>query len=310
MTMNDSLVLIYSLMIGAAVGIGVWYISTMMSGAQDQVRLMTMQGEVHTRSFFLRLLRPFARTAGILVSRMIARLEAKLGGKTEDSLLLTLRVRIAKLLVGAGRPEGLTPDEFIGLVVLAAIFGLLVGMILYAYTRAGLLPIALMIVCACYPVIQVRAMKRARERDLRRLLPYAIDLLSLSVLAGLDFTEALTRIVGKLEHASALTVELGETLRQIKLGKSRSDALRDLAHRVDLPELNSVVSALVQTDQLGGSLGPILRGQSEWLRTERFQYAEKLAMQAPVKILFPLILFIFPTIFIVIFGPIALKLLK
>ena len=116
----------------------------------------------------------------------------------------------------------------------------------------------------------------------------------------------MARIVQKL-GSSALAVEFGQTLRDIQLGRTRAQALRDLSRRVDLPELNSLVSALIQADELGSSLGPILRVQSEQLRTRRSQQAEKLAMQAPVKILLPLIFFIFPCIFIMIFGPIILR---
>ena len=118
----------------------------------------------------------------------------------------------------------------------------------------------------------------------------------------------MTRIVKKLGN-SALAVELGQTVRDIHLGRTRVQALRELSRRVDLSELNSLVGALIQADELGSSLGPILRIQADQLRIRRSQTAEKLAMEAPVKILLPLILFIFPTIFIMIFGPIALKLL-
>jgi tight adherence protein C len=118
----------------------------------------------------------------------------------------------------------------------------------------------------------------------------------------------MSRIVRKLE-TTPLAVELGATLRDIQLGRTRVQALRELSRRVDLPELNSIVSSLIQADELGSSLGPILRVQSEQLRLRRSQLAEKKAMEAPVKILFPLVLFIFPTIFIIIFGPIAVKFL-
>jgi tight adherence protein C len=106
----------------------------------------------------------------------------------------------------------------------------------------------------------------------------------------------------------ALAVELGQTLRDVQLGRTRAEALRELSARVDVSELNSLVSALIQADRLGSSLGPILRVQADQLRMRRSQRAEKLAMEAPVKILLPLIFFIFPTIFIMIFGPIVLKL--
>jgi tight adherence protein C len=159
------------------------------------------------------------------------------------------------------------------------------------------------------PLLWVRGRIRHRQDEIRRSLPYALDLLTLSVEAGLDFTQAMTRIVRKLGN-SALAVELGQTVRDIHLGRTRMQALRELSRRVDLPELNSLVGALIQADELGSSLGPILRIQADQLRIRRSQAAEKLAMEAPVKILLPLILFIFPTIFIMIFGPIALKLLK
>ncbi|HRU07543.1 MAG TPA: type II secretion system F family protein, partial [Candidatus Brocadiia bacterium] len=147
---------------------------------------------------------------------------------------------------------------------------------------------------------------RLRRADISHELPYALDLLTLSVEAGLDFTEALDRIVHKLGE-SPLAEELGATLRDIRLGRTRTEALRNLSHRVDMGAVTSVASALIQADELGSSLGPILRAQSEQLRVARSQEAEKKALEAPVKILFPLIFFILPTIFLIIGGPIFLK---
>ena len=181
-------------------------------------------------------------------------------------------------------------------------------MVLYLRVSLGAVPIATAIIGAIMPMRSLRDRIRRRQREMRHLLPYALDLLTLSVEAGLDFTEALQRIVRRL-GTSPLGEEFGETLRQIQLGKTRGQALRDLAARVDLSELRSVVGALIQTDELGGNLGPALRAQSQQLRETRSQVAEKTAMEAPVKILFPLVLFIFPTIFIMIFGPIALKII-
>ena len=96
-------------------------------------------------------------------------------------------------------------------------------------------------------------------------------------------------------------------MREIRMGRPRREALRDVAYRLYVPDLTTVVSAIVQADELGTSLGPILRIQADMIRTRRFQRAEKLAMEAPVKMLFPLLAFIFPVVFMMIFGPIGIK---
>jgi tight adherence protein C len=197
----------------------------------------------------------------------------------------------------------------LGLIVLGAFIGLLFGLVLNLRLQFGLIVLFTFGVGIYWPMLWVRGRIRRRQDEIRRGLPYALDLLTLSVEAGLDFTQAMTRIVKKLGNG-ALAVELGQTVRDIHLGRTRVQALRDLSRRVDLSELNSLVGALIQADELGSSRGPILRIQADQLRVRRSQAAEKLAMEAPVKILLPLILFIFPTIFIMIFGPIALKLMK
>jgi len=106
---------------------------------------------------------------------------------------------------------------------------------------------------------------------------------------------------------TALSVEFGELLRQIRLGRSRAEALRDFADRVDMPEIVSFTSSLIQAEELGAGIGGVLRTQAEQMRNDRSNRAEKKAMEAPVKILFPLIAFIFPTVFIIIFAPMAMS---
>jgi tight adherence protein C len=230
------------------------------------------------------------------------------GRTAEKSFFVTPRIWAEKRLRSASYPEGVTADEMLGLMFLGSIGGLLFGIALNFRLQFG--PVILLTtLCGLYlPVFWLRGRIRRRQEEIRHSLPYALDLLTLSVEAGLDFTQALSRIVRKLGN-SPLAIELGQTVRDIQLGRTRPQALRELTRRVDLPELNSLVSSLIQADELGSSLGPILRIQADQLRVRRSQTAEKLAMEAPVKILLPLILFIFPTIFIMIFGPIALKLL-
>jgi len=312
-------------------------------------------------SFFLLLLAPLAHSIGNWLGPKIDRVEAESRAIGSTSFLVSLRRKAESMLVGAGRPQGLTPNEFMGLWVVSRILGALVGVLCYAMllkyftgvpallTVPFLLVVALMpelfgiwiiwgivslVLAVLYftlliyvwpggptavllpflalgyvlPWLWLRDRERARKRAIRRDLPFALDLLTLSVEAGLDFTSALARIVARRPD-SPLSQELAETLRQIQMGVPRAEALRDLHDRVRMEEIFSVTSALIQADELGASLGPILRVQADTFRTRRAQAAEKAAMEAPVKLLFPLICFFFPATFIVIFGPIVIRFL-
>ncbi len=147
-----------------------------------------------------------------------------------------------------------------------------------------------------------------RQKEILKALPYVMDLLTLSVEAGLDFVAGIGKVVEK-SAPSALIDEFRLLLQEIQVGNTRQQALRNLAFRVDMVEINSFVSLLVQADELGASIGPVLRAQSDLFRTQRFQRAEKAGAAAAQKILFPLVLCILPAVFIVIFGPIALSFL-
>ena len=143
-----------------------------------------------------------------------------------------------------------------------------------------------------------------RHHLITRALPYNLDLLTLAVEAGLDFTAALAKVVEK-GREGPLRDEMQLVLKQLKMGKTREESLKAMIARVDLPALTSFVSALVQADKMGTSLGKVLRIQGLQLRIDRTQRAEKLANEAPVKMLFPLVACIFPTVFMVLFGPIV-----
>ena len=144
---------------------------------------------------------------------------------------------------------------------------------------------------------------------LRGALPFVLDLLTLSVEAGMDFMGALQRNCAR-GRLDALNEELIRMTREIQVGTPRRVALRNMAARVRLPDLKGVTHALIQADELGVSIGSILRIQSEQLRGRRFDRAEKLANEAPVKMLGPLILCIFPAVFIILLGPIVLQAAK
>ena len=213
--------------------------------------------------------------------------------------------QIENQLRRAGKPNDLKATEIVAFMELSALAFLGIG-VLCAFWLDFSVFYALLFAAfgATYPLIWLRDKVRARHFAITRALPYNLDLLTLSVEAGLDFAAALAKVVEK-GRKGPLSDELAVTLRELKLGKTREEALRNLSARVELPTLTSFVHALIQADKMGTPLGKILRILSTQMRIERTQRAEKLANEAPVKLLLPLIGFIFPTIFIMLFGPIA-----
>ena len=144
-----------------------------------------------------------------------------------------------------------------------------------------------------------------RQQAMLRHLPDVMDLLSVSVEAGLGFDAALMRVTGRFGEPVA--GEFGRLLRELQLGRPRVEALRDLARRLDLPDLDAFVSAVVQADELGVGIASVLRAQSEQMRALRRQRAQEAALKVPIKMLFPLIFLIFPAMFIVLLGPAVLS---
>ncbi|MHC4777764.1 MAG: type II secretion system F family protein [Planctomycetota bacterium] len=267
---------------------------------------------------------PLARAAGVPLARYAAGLEVRKQADESSSLYLAFRQKVFKLLMAAGNPGPMTPDEFGGLMIVWSIIGLVTGiatwgltqtldpedlprLIYVAVTQGSILLIpAFPLLGFLLPLLWLRDTIRGRHGKMRKKLPYALDLLTLGVEAGLDFTAALRRIVDKLGR-NPLSEEFARMLQEILMGKNRAEALRDLGQRNNLIDLTSVVSALVQADELGAPLGPILRIQSDQIRVKRAQYAEEAAMKAPVKIIFPLAFCIFPATILIIVGPMAIR---
>ncbi len=208
-------------------------------------------------------------------------------------------------LIKAGEPAQLRPEELMAMQEIGFVVGLLFGTIIgnaADYLAVGILLGGLL--GLFYPQIWLNDQVKARHLKITRALPYNLDLLTLSVEAGLDFTGALGKVVEK-GKAGPLREEFQLVLKQLKMGKTREEALKMMVARVDLPALTTFVTALIQADKMGTSLGKVLRIQSTQLRIERTPRAEQLANAAPVKMLFPLVACIFPTVFMVLFGPIV-----
>ena len=159
------------------------------------------------------------------------------------------------------------------------------------------------------PVVWLRRAVRRRHASIQRALPFVLDLLTLSVEAGMDFINALQRNC-RPQKLDPLGEELLRMTCEIQVGVSRRDALRRMADRVRQPDLRSMALSLIQADELGVSIGSMLRIQSEQLRSRRFDWAEKQAAEAPVKMLGPLMLCIFPAVFIILLGPVVTQAMK
>jgi tight adherence protein C len=221
------------------------------------------------------------------------------------------RARIERAFVTAGMTGRLTTDEFLAYkMAMALVFWFLfIGLLGYAITGSSPHPVIQILVLgvgSAFPDIWLRGQVSDRQTAIRRSLPYVMDLLTLSVEAGLDFIAGIHKVCEKAK-SGPLVDELAFMLREIQVGASRQQALRNLARRTDMAELRSFTALLIQADILGASIGPVLRAQSDLIRTQRFQAAERAGAYAATKILFPLILFIMPAVFIVIFGPIVLN---
>lgn len=241
-----------------------------------------------------------------------ARVLQPLGGQlTGLALRLTPQASVESVgarLLAAGYSPGAAP-RFLALKAGAALTGIVLGLLLVhsGGAVAGLaFGVALGAVGFIAPDFVVNSRARRRRERAQEQLPDALDLLAVSVEAGLGFDAAVAKLTEYLE--GPLIEELGLALREMRIGRSRQDALRKLAKRLDAPAVTAFVRAVVQADQLGISLGRMLRVQAEDARKKRQTAAEEKAMKAPVKMLFPTVIFIFPALFVVILGPAMLNL--
>jgi tight adherence protein C len=231
----------------------------------------------------------------------------KMGAVNRRFMWPGYEAKMRKRLIKAGDPSGYKPEDIMALQELGFVLGLFGGLVLangLGLNLAWALVVALF--GMYYPMMWVNDQVKKRHLLISRALPYNLDLLTLSVEAGLDFTGALAKVVEK-GKSGPLKDELSLVLKQLKMGKTREEALKAMIVRVDLPPLTTFVTALIQADKMGTSLGKVLRIQSTQMRIDRTQRAEKLAGEAPVKMLFPLIACIFPTVFMVLFGPIVFQ---
>ncbi|MBI3741248.1 MAG: type II secretion system F family protein, partial [Chloroflexi bacterium] len=206
----------------------------------------------------------------------------------------------------AGNPNGWTSADFLGVRGLAAVIvGGLVILPLFAFKSpvANLLLFGVIAAILGFylPIFWLNIKIGGRQHQIQRALPDALDLLTVSVEAGLGFDAAMVKVIEKSD--TELSHEFARVIQEIRVGKLRREALRDMTERIGVPDVSNFIAAVIQADQLGVSLAKVLRIQSEQMRVKRRQRAEELAAQAPVKMMFPLVFLVFPSIMIVLLGP-------
>ncbi len=213
----------------------------------------------------------------------------------------------------AGNPNNWTTADFLGVrglssFVTAAFFALPLFLLRVAPLQFLLFLTIGAILGFYLPLFWLNLRISSRQHEIQRALPDALDLLTISVEAGLGFDAAISKVAEKADNE--LSRAFGRVNAEIRLGKLRRDALRDMANRAGVPDVSNFIAAVIQADQLGVSLAKILRIQSEQMRVKRRQRAEEQAAQAPVKMLFPLVFLIFPSMFVVLLGPSVLILMR
>lgn len=220
---------------------------------------------------------------------------------------------IERQFVTAGMSGLMTATEFMAYKLLmtgafGAIFIVVFFNGLLGWDEALWIDFVVLFIGFMFPDAWLNGVVRQRQDNIRRALPYVMDLMTLSVEAGLDFVQGVGKVTEKSKKGPLID-ELSFFLGEIRVGASRQQALRNFAWRVNMAEIRSFSALLIQAEILGASVGPVLRAQSDLIRTQRFQRGEQKGAVAAQKILFPLIICIMPAVMIVIFGPVALSLM-
>lgn len=290
------------LIIAMAIGLSIVliFIGISMPRPADQIqerlveyggRPLTLEEIELSQPFSERIIKPLIRGMANLVLRLAP-------SRNMETLQRKLEM--------AGRPNNWSPAEFMGVRALAGVLLGVMGFMLMTLAKADIGPkmmIGLAMAGLGYylPTAWLGSKIKQRQQNIIKALPDALDLLTISVEAGLGFDAALAKVTEKWDNE--LTREFMRVIAEMRVGKKRRDALRDMAARVDVPDVTTFVAAIVQAEQLGVSIAKVLRIQSEQMRIKRRQRAEELARKAPLKMMFPLVFLIFPAIWIVLMGP-------
>ncbi|MEO8463057.1 MAG: type II secretion system F family protein [Chloroflexota bacterium] len=292
-----------AIIIAGAAALAILLITFALAGsrAEDPVQArLTQLGTMQAKNLEeLELQQPF-------FDRTIKPLAARLSGRVSKVTSSNFTERTEKRLAMAGNPGDMRSADWLGIkAIVAAVFGAvmfvffgLLGGNILSGIALGVLGLGIGYIA---PEFWLSGRVKKRQKGILLQIPDALDLLTISVRAGLGFDAALAKVVEKLQ--GPLIDEFRRALAEVRVGKVRRDALRDIVPRTDVLPLTNFIGAIVQAEQLGVSISKVLQVQSEQLRIERRQRAEEQAAKAPIKMLFPLVGCIFPSLFIVILGP-------
>ena len=243
------------------------------------------------------------------IERTLRPLAAAISGRMSRVASTSFTEKTEKRLALAGNPGDLRVADWLGIkAICAVIFGILffflfaiVGILALPFPVGAGFGLIGALLGYTIPEFWLGGRVKKRQKAILMMIPDALDLLTISVRAGLGFDAALAKVVEKLQ--GPLSDEFRRALAEVRVGKARRDALRDIVARTEVGPLTNFIGAIIQAEQLGVSISKVLQVQSEQLRIERRQRAEEMAAKAPIKMLFPLVGCIFPSLFIVILGP-------
>ncbi|MDO9129670.1 MAG: type II secretion system F family protein [Anaerolineales bacterium] len=253
----------------------------------------------------IELAQPFSERVILPLARSMGNLSARFTPQHQvESTAISLEL--------AGNPGRLDASNFLALrFVAAGLFGGLLFLFFlfssnWSVSRELITSLIFTILGFFFPQLWLRSKIDRRQKEIRKALPDALDLLTICVEAGLGFDAAMAKVNEKWDNELALA--LGRAIREIQLGKLRREALRDMSDRIGIPEMTSFVAAVIQSEQLGVSMARVLRIQADQMRVKRRQRAEEEARKAPIKMILPMGIFIFPSIMIVLLTPAGLRL--
>jgi tight adherence protein C len=266
--------------------------------AQVEHVTSSMRDRVLSRPFLERVVSPVVSVVGRGVRRITP---------------VGINERLERKLALAGSPAGWDAERIAATKLFGLVGGAVLGLVialLYGFSPIGTAGLTLLLAGILFVTPDVLLERRAarRQEAIRLALPNTMDLLTISVEAGVGFDGALAQVVKKVP--GQLSEEISRMLQEVQLGESRVDAFKNLAARTRVEELDSFVLAMIQADVFGVSVSKVLRAQAAELRTKRRQRAERKAMQVPVKILFPMVFCVLPALFVVILGPAGIRVVQ
>jgi tight adherence protein C len=250
-----------------------------------------------------------------LKSSALERLVFPFAGKVVSSITrltpLDLYRRTNRLIELAGNPPSLTAERIVAFKIVFGIVGFVAGFLVApllpfkGFAPSVMIAVLFALTGYTFPSAGLSARASKRQKEIRKAMPDTMDLLTISVEAGLGFDAALAQVVKNVP--GPLSDEIARMLQEMQIGVSRADALRNLNDRTEVPELDGFVLSMIQADKYGVGVAKVLRAQATELRQKRRQRAEEVAQKVPLKLLFPTIFLILPAMFIVILGPGAIK---